>query len=148
MSGLFKTLAHEGLRDQTMTPRFDCVGIVVKDMRAALAFYRRLGLSIPDERDQDQHVELALPSGLRLAWDREDVIASFDPNFDPRARGARISLAFECGSPAGVDQVYADLVAAGHEGHLQPWDAFWGQRYASVRDPDGNSIDLFAPLSR
>lgn len=24
--------------------------------------------------------------------------------------------------------------------------AFWGQRYAVVRDPDGNDVDLFAPL--
>ncbi|MCZ6462364.1 MAG: glyoxalase, partial [Actinobacteria bacterium] len=26
-------------------------------------------------------------------------------------------------------------------------DAFWGQRYATVLDPDGNAIDLFAPLT-
>jgi uncharacterized glyoxalase superfamily protein PhnB len=25
-------------------------------------------------------------------------------------------------------------------------DAFWGQRYATVLDPDGNSVDLFASL--
>jgi uncharacterized glyoxalase superfamily protein PhnB len=30
----------------------------------------------------------------------------------------------------------------------EPWDAFWGQRYAAVGDPDGNLIDLFAPLER
>jgi len=29
----------------------------------------------------------------------------------------------------------------------EPWDAFWGQRYAIVRDPDGNGVDLFAPLA-
>ena len=39
-----------------------------------------------------------------------------------------------------------ELVAAGYHGHLEPWDAFWGQRYATVLDPDGNSVDLFAPL--
>jgi uncharacterized glyoxalase superfamily protein PhnB len=27
-----------------------------------------------------------------------------------------------------------------------PFDAFWGQRYATVLDPDGNTVDLFAPL--
>ena len=42
--------------------------------------------------------------------------------------------------------MFAELVAAGYDGHLEPWDAFWGQRYASVRDPDGNGVDLFAPL--
>ena len=34
-----------------------------------------------------------------------------------------------------------------YEGHKAPWDAFWGQRYAMIRDPDGNEVDLFAPLS-
>ena len=35
---------------------------------------------------------------------------------------------------------------AGHVGHLDPWDAVWGQRYATLHDPDGNSVDLFAAL--
>ena len=39
------------------------------------------------------------------------------------------------------------LVAAGYQGGKEPWDAFWGQRYAQVFDPDGNSVDLFAPLA-
>jgi len=51
------------------------------------------------------------------------------------------------GSPAEVDEAYAALTAAGAEGHLEPWDAFWGMRYAMVHDPDGNGVDLFAPLS-
>ena len=38
------------------------------------------------------------------------------------------------------------LLAAGGRGHLAPWDAFWGQRYAVVLDPDGNVVNLFAPL--
>jgi uncharacterized glyoxalase superfamily protein PhnB len=29
---------------------------------------------------------------------------------------------------------------------MEPWDAFWGQRYAVVHDPDGNGVDLFCPL--
>lgn len=30
---------------------------------------------------------------------------------------------------------------------MAPWDAFWGQRYGILNDPDGNTIDLFCPLS-
>ncbi len=59
-------------------------------------------------------------------------------------RGAPGGPAFLCPSPADVDAKYADLAALGH-GHKEPWDAFRGQRYASVKDPDGNQIDLFAP---
>jgi uncharacterized glyoxalase superfamily protein PhnB len=129
-----------------MAPRMDVVGMVVADMGAALAFYRRLGLQVPAEADGEPHVEAALPGGLRLAWDTVDTIRSFDPEWTPPRGGARMSLAFHCDSPAEVDRVYAELVEAGYDGHLKPWDAFWGMRYASVRDPDGNGVDLFAPL--
>jgi uncharacterized glyoxalase superfamily protein PhnB len=57
-----------------------------------------------------------------------------------------MSLAFACDGPGDVDATYARLTAAGHEGHLAPWDAVWGMRYAVLHDPDGNSVDLFAPL--
>ncbi|OEU88037.1 glyoxalase [Streptomyces abyssalis] len=131
-----------------MTPRFDLIGLVAADMAAALAFYRRLGLDIPAEADKEPHVEAALPGGLRIAWDTEETIRSFDPGFDPGPRGGgRIGLAFLCNSPADVDRLYAELTGAGYEGHNEPWDAFWGQRYAVVADPDGNGVSLFARLS-
>jgi uncharacterized glyoxalase superfamily protein PhnB len=56
-----------------------------------------------------------------------------------------VALAFRCPDPAGVDVKYEELAALGF-GYKDPWDAFWGQRYASVKDPDGNQVDLFAPL--
>jgi len=124
-------------------PRIDLIGMVVADMAASLAFYRRLGIDVPAEADGEPHVEAALPGGLRLAWDTVKTVQSFDPSWTP-ATGTRISLAFDCGTPAGVDAVYAELTAAGHPGHLEPWDAFWGQRYAALLDPDGNGVDLFA----
>jgi catechol 2,3-dioxygenase-like lactoylglutathione lyase family enzyme len=127
-----------------MTPRFDVVGLVVTDMAASLAFYRRLGLDIPAEADTQPHTEAALPGGLRLAFDTVDTIRSFDPGWASPRPGGRVSLAFACDTPAEVDAVYADLVGAGYHGHLGPWDAFWGQRYAIVHDPDGNAVDLFA----
>jgi uncharacterized glyoxalase superfamily protein PhnB len=40
----------------------------------------------------------------------------------------------------------SELIAAGGAGHKEPWDAVWGQRYAQLRDPDGNAVELFAPL--
>lgn len=116
-------------------------------MAATLAFYRRLGLEIPADADTQPHVEAVLPGGLRMMWDTEDTIRSMQPDWTPPRRGeGRIGLAFVCGSPAEVDRVYAELTGAGYEGHLKPFDAFWGQRYASVLDPDGNGVDLFAPL--
>ncbi|SCK40043.1 VOC family protein [Streptomyces sp. WMMB 322] len=130
-----------------MTPRFDLIGLVAADMAATLAFYRRLGLDIPAGADGEPHVEAALPGGLRIAWDTEETIRSFDPGWDPGPRGGgRIGLAFLCDSPAEVDRLHAELTGAGYESRNEPWDAFWGQRYAVVADPDGNGVDLFAPL--
>lgn len=126
--------------------QLDLIGLIVKDMPAALKFYRLLGLDIPPEADSEGHVE-ARAGGLRVAWDTHAVIRSFDPDWQPPTGQSRgMGLAFLCASPAEVDSLYARVVAAGYTGRQEPWDAFWGQRYAQVKDPDGNTVDLFAPL--
>ncbi|MFB8117011.1 VOC family protein [Streptomyces sp. NPDC056465] len=127
-----------------MTPRLDAISVTTADLAASLAFYRRLGLDIPEDAGSAPHVEVALPGGQRLLWDTEDVVRSFDPGWTGSKGGERLGLAFLCDSPAEVDAVYADLTAAGYAGHLEPWDAVWGQRYAVVLDPDGCAVSLFA----
>ncbi|GAA4819670.1 VOC family protein [Actinomycetospora corticicola] len=127
-----------------MQPAPSAVGIVVSDMAASLAFYRALGLEVPDE--PAPHVEIPF-GGLRLLLDTEETVASFDPSFTPPTGNGRVGLALECGSPAEVDAAYERLVDAGYRGHLAPFDAFWGQRYAAVLDPDGVGVDLFAASS-
>lgn len=130
-----------------MTPRFDAIGLVVSDMAASVAFYRRLGLTFPAGAEEQGHVEAELPGGLRLLLDTEDTVRSFHPGWTPPAGGGRrVSLAVRCDSPEEVDALYEELTAAGSHGELKPWDAVWGQRYAVVLDPDGNAVDLFAPL--
>ena len=129
-----------------MSARFDLIGLVVADIARSLAFYRRLGVDIPEDADDQPHVEAQLPGGLRMAWDTEETVRSFDESWTAPAGGSRVGLAFACDDSADVDAIYAQLVGAGYDGHLPPWDAFWGQRYAAVHDPDGNSVDLFAAL--
>jgi catechol 2,3-dioxygenase-like lactoylglutathione lyase family enzyme len=122
------------------------VELVVSDMAATLAFYRRLGLGIPPDADGQPHVDVAF-GGVRIAFDTEDTIRSFDAGWSPPGPGGhRVALAFACDSPAEVDTAWAELTAAGYTGHLEPWDAFWGMRYAVVHDPDGTPVDLLAPL--
>ncbi|WP_327233774.1 VOC family protein [Streptomyces sp. NBC_01317] len=127
-----------------MTPRLDATCLIVSDLAASLAFYRLLGLDIPADADTAPHVEVQLPGGTRVLWDTEDTVRSFDPGFTAPKGAGRIGLAFLCDSPAEVDATYASLTAAGHRGHLKPWDAVWGQRYAVVLDPDGCEVSLFA----
>lgn len=129
-----------------MTPRFDLVGIATTDMARTLDFYRRLGVEVPPDADTQPHVEVHLPGGFRLAWDTVETIRSFDPGWTPGTGGARVSLAFRCADPAEVDRYYTELTGAGFTGHLPPWDAVWGQRYAVLHDPEGNGVDLYAPL--
>jgi catechol 2,3-dioxygenase-like lactoylglutathione lyase family enzyme len=130
-----------------MDTSFAGTQIIARDMAASLAFYRRLGLDIPPEADTEPHVAAMLPGGLQLTWDTYDTIRSFDKEWEPPAAGGhRMMLSFRCGSPAAVDAAYAELTELGYRGHLEPWDAFWGMRYASVLDPDGNPVDLLADL--
>lgn len=130
-----------------MTLRPAVLEFVVSDMAATLAFYRRLGLDIPAAADGEPHVDADLGGGVHVAWDTEDTLRSFDPGWTaPTGGGHRVALAFACDDPAEVDATWADLTGAGYTGHLAPWDAFWGMRYAVVHDPDGTPIDLFAAL--
>jgi catechol 2,3-dioxygenase-like lactoylglutathione lyase family enzyme len=102
-------------------PQLNAIGIVVSDMARSIRFYRLLGLDVPETPDEGR---------FRPDWSRET--------------GNQLGLALECASPSEVDEVYARVTADGFHGEKEPWDAFWGQRYAQLRDPDGVPVDLYA----
>jgi uncharacterized glyoxalase superfamily protein PhnB len=120
------------------------MGVVSSDMAESIRFYRLLGLDVPDTPEEG-HVDTFLPNGVRFMLDSEEVIRSFRPEWS-RVTGNQLALAFECESPADVDEVYARVTGEGFVGEKEPFDAFWGQRYAQLRDPDGVPIDLYAEL--
>ena len=130
-----------------MAAQVDMVGMVVRDMAATLRFYRLLDLDIPTGVEGEPFVEVTTPSGYRLSWNTLEMIKGIYPDWVEQPVGHRISLAFKCDSPAEVDALYQRVVQGGFAGHKEPWDAFWGQRYAVVVDPDGNLVDLFAALA-
>lgn len=124
-------------------PHLDAIGIVSADLGASVRFYRLLGLQIPEPGDD--HLEVVLPNGLRLMFDSLELVRQLDPEWvDPAGRP--IALAFRCVSAHEVDETHARIVDAGFRSKAAPFDAFWGQRYATVLDPDGNAVDLFADL--
>ena len=129
-----------------MSPKLDGFGIVVSDMARSVAFYRRLGLDFPDGAESQPHAEAELAGGVRYMLDTEETVRGFDPEWKRPSDGHMVGGAFRCESADEVDRVYQELLAAGATPHKEPWDAFWGQRYAQVKDPDGNIVDLFAPL--
>lgn len=126
-------------------PRLDAVALSARDMAKTVAFYEMIGFEFPEWGAEDQHVEAIRKDGEpRLMIDTADLIEQLmgakptPPN--------HASFAMLCDSRAEVDAIAQRLRAAGHEFKVEPWDAFWGQRYATVIDPDGYMIDLFAPL--
>jgi uncharacterized glyoxalase superfamily protein PhnB len=124
-------------------PELNAIGIVASDLGRSIAFYRLLGVDLPE--DGEGHIEATLPNGTRLMLDEESVIKSFRADWT-RETGNQLALAFECSTPAEVDELYERAKAGGFDTEKEPWDAFWGQRYAQLRDPDGVPVDLFAGL--
>jgi uncharacterized glyoxalase superfamily protein PhnB len=129
-----------------MNPTVNVLDIAVTDLGQAIAFYRLLGLEFtPDPHVPTDHAGCDLPNGFHLMLDTDDLRAKSTANWTPPTSG-RTFLAFEFPTPADVDAKYAELVATGVTSLQEPFDAFWGMRYATVADPAGNGIDLYANL--
>ncbi|OBF41198.1 glyoxalase [Mycobacterium sp. ACS1612] len=119
--------------------------VFVSDLARSIEFYRLLGLPVPDP--EVPHVAVELPSGNTLSLDTEETIAGMHPGWTPPPPSAgRLALALGVASPAQVDALFEKVTTAGHAGPLAPYDAPWGMRYATVADPDGNWVDVFAAL--
>ena len=90
------------------------INLVVTDMDAAVASYRKLGLNIPDTDPQWQHHHrtATFEGGIDLDLDSSE----FARHWNRGWRGGMGVLGFKVGSRERVDEVYADLVAAGYRG--------------------------------
>jgi uncharacterized glyoxalase superfamily protein PhnB len=135
---------------------FDQLNIVSGDMAASLAFYRRLGVAFPEEQvwrtstvaHHASAAETEGAGGIGLDLDSMAFAGFWNSGWKGREKLAgRVVVGFRLATRAAVDEVYADLTAAGHKGLQEPWDAFWGARYAIVEDPDGIAVGLMSPIS-
>jgi catechol 2,3-dioxygenase-like lactoylglutathione lyase family enzyme len=129
----------------------DQLNLVVRDMEASIAFYRRLGLEIPDRSiwrtgSGPHHVDVQMPSGVHLELDSVAMAKKYNAGWEPTSSGSRNVIGFSLPSREAVDKRYAELTAAGYRGRQEPYDAFWGARYAIVEDPDGNHVGLMSPM--
>ncbi len=126
-------------------PMLDAVGVTSADMPRTLAFYGLLGFDFPDADPDATHVEaVTAPGGVRLMIDSHALATSLI-GAPPRPSN-HATFALLCADSADVDRVVLALAQAGHSVTTPPFDAPWGQRYATVADPDGYLVDLFAPL--
>ncbi|MPZ95923.1 MAG: glyoxalase [Propionibacteriales bacterium] len=130
----------------TARPRIDAIGLVAADLARTVTFYRAVGCDLPEPTETDEtHLECEL-GGIRLMIDSEEVMKSFSEDTWSGPSAGRLTLAARCSSPAEVDRLHGELAALGAGSHVEPFDAPWGQRYATVLDPDGVRVDLYAPL--
>lgn len=129
-------------------PVLRSLNLVVRDVEAAVAFYRCLGLEIPESNvwrteSGAHHVDVAMPNGLGLDLDSPQLAKSYNAGWSPD--GSRSVIGFSLPTREAVDERYAELTRAGYSGLQSPYDTFWGARYAIVEDPDGNHVGLMSP---
>ncbi len=121
----------------------DAIGIACRDIESTIKFYQILGIQFKEFGEG--HFEGTTSSGLRVMLDSFELLRKINPDWqEPKTPG--VTLCFLQESPLKVDETHMKLIAAGYSSEKDPWDAFWGQRYASVRDPNGNQVDIFASL--
>ncbi|MCA9387030.1 VOC family protein [Candidatus Dojkabacteria bacterium] len=125
--------------------RIDAVGVTTRDMEKTIEFYKLLGFDFEEGVEKEDHVEpIIKKSGIRLMIDNVNIIKEI-LGTDPKPANHSI-FAILYDSASEVDKIANSVKEAGYKLIKEPWDAFWGQRYAIVADPDGYKIDLFAPL--
>lgn len=129
-----------------VTPQIEGITLVVDDMARALAFYRMLGFELPPA-DNAGFATVAQSGGFRLAWNTEAIERAFDHEWCCPSSGGRMSLVLRCRLPGEVDHLFERVTAAGGTVVLEPFDAPWGARHCRMLDPDGNVVDLFAPIA-
>jgi uncharacterized glyoxalase superfamily protein PhnB len=125
--------------------KIDAVGVSSSDLKKTAAFYELLGFEFDEIKEGEDHVEpLTEPGGMRLMIDSKKLMMELIHAQPVPSNHSAFAILYD--SPAEVNAVAERAKRAGHTIVAQPWDAFWGQRYAIVQDPDGYRIDLFAPL--
>ncbi len=137
-------------------PVFNQLNIVSGDTAASLAFYRRLGVALPDERvwrtDTGIHHASAVSPDESGSPQLDLDSAAFAPLWNEGWRdrpdlAGRVVVGFGVGARGNVDRLHADMTTAGYRSLQAPYDAFWGARYAVIEDPDGLAVGLMSDIS-
>ena len=116
------------------------MGVSATDLGRAVAFYSLLGFSFPPFDEGEDHVESA-NSGARLMIDTAALLTGLLG--EPPRPATTAAFAVRCATPGQVDGLVQRVTAAGHAVAMPAFDAPWGQRYATVADPDGYRVEVY-----
>ncbi len=128
------------------------IDLVTADMDATVAFYRALGITIPETaiwktESGRHHVDLTMPGGMTIHFDSPALAKVYNKGYrKPTGTGSRVVIGFRVATRDDVDRTHRKLTELGHKSPQPPYDAFWGARYAIVEDPDGNHVGIMSPL--
>jgi uncharacterized glyoxalase superfamily protein PhnB len=134
-----------------MKPDLNQLDLVVRDMDATIAFYRALGVDIPETAiwrtpTGVHHVDVTMPGGFIVHLDSAALAKVYNRGWrEPSGTGTRAVLSFKVPTREDVDRIHDKLTGLGRRSSQPPFDAFWGARYAIVEDPDGNHIGVMSP---
>lgn len=132
----------------TEAPFLNGLNLVARDMQATLAFYRLLGIEIPPESvwgsGGGHHVETDSAGSIDFDLDSEDLAKVYNAAWQRSGGAGRTLIGFRVSSRQAVDDTFKTLTEAGYSGLQEPYDAFWGSRYAIVEDPDGRDVGIMS----
>ncbi len=137
-------------------PVLEQINLICGNTDASLAFYRKLGVDIPEENvwrtATGAHHISAEPSSDKVTMRLELDSTAFAQAWNTAWKGrkdlaGRIFVGFRVPERADVDVVFREMTAAGYRGLEPPQDAFWGSRYAIIEDPDGIAVGIMSPKS-
>ncbi|OQQ13157.1 hypothetical protein B0675_36605 [Streptomyces sp. M41(2017)] len=120
--------------------RFGMVVLYVRDLHASIAFYRLLGLNMPDP-DPERPVAAYMEGGATRMIITTDLVAQrFDPGWiRPERSGYQQVVEFFVDSDSAVDAAWEQLTAAGYKGTTAPGHLL-GPYATMVEDPDNNVV--------
>jgi uncharacterized glyoxalase superfamily protein PhnB len=124
--------------------KLNAVAVTAKNLKKSAEFYTLLGFVFPEFPEEEQHIETTPNNDAKLMIDSvemtKDIIGE-----EPKP-GNHSSFAVQYDSAEEVNAAAKKITEAGFTVSKEPWDAFWGQRYCIVQDPDGYKVDLYAAL--
>jgi len=118
------------------------VNLIVTDLERAKEFWAILGF--PWAPRHPKAAVIAFASGMNVVVHEPDFARLWDPAYSGPLAGSTV-IDINVASRIDVDDLHDRVVAAGYSSSVEPWDTFFGSRYAIVCDADGHRVGLKSP---
>lgn len=127
------------------TPALEQINVVLADVEAAVDFLRALGVEIDDTMPEWRPHHRSIPTH-GTAFDADLDSSEFASWWGGLSVGfVGVVLNLRVDTRDEVDATYAEALRVGGTGRHEPWDAFWGARYAVVEGPGPMLVGLMSP---